>query len=147
MEGCSEVSQSLLFSRLNKPSSLSLYSQEVLQPSLGLHGLPRTHSNSSMPSLCWGPRPGCSTAGVASRGQTRGQSPPCCHLSSEGCMARILLAFRRLRQAHAVGSCLAFLSTRTPRSFSTGLLSVSSASLDTYLRLPQPKCNTLHSAL
>ena len=43
---------------------------------------------------------------------------------------------------------LSFSSTRTPKSFSAGLLSRSSSpGLHTYLGLPQPKCRTLHFAL
>ena len=43
---------------------------------------------------------------------------------------------------------LSFLLTRTPKSFSAGLLSVSSSSsLYTYLGLPQSKCSTSHLAL
>ena len=59
---------------------------------------------------------------------------------------RILLAF----WAAGTHCCLmcSFLSTRTPKSFSTGLLSRSSSpSLSTQLGLPRTKCNTLHLSL
>jgi len=42
---------------------------------------------------------------------------------------------------------LIFSFTRIPKSFFTGLLSVSSPSLHTYLELLQLNCNTLHLAL
>ncbi len=49
---------------------------------------------------------------------------------------------------HTAGPCSAFLSTRNPRSFSVGLLSMSSSpSLYSYLGLPRPKCNALHMDL
>jgi len=58
---------------------------------------------------------------------------------------RIQLAFR------AASACCwlmsSFLLTRTPKSFSTGLLSVSSPSLYFYLGLLQLKCNTLQLVL
>ena len=40
-----------------------------------------------------------------------------------------------------------FSPTRTPRSFSAGLLSSSSLNLYAHLRFSQPKCNTLHLIL
>ena len=59
---------------------------------------------------------------------------------------RIPLAFHTVSARY--GLTLSFQSTRTPKFFSAGLLSRSSSpSLQTYLRLPQPKCKTLHFAL
>ena len=56
---------------------------------------------------------------------------------------RIQLTFRAA-SIHCWLMC-SLLSTRTPKSFSAGLLSMnSSPSLYTYLGLPQQKCNTLH---
>ncbi|KAK4827484.1 hypothetical protein QYF61_018784 [Mycteria americana] len=49
--------QSLLFSRLNNPNSLSLSSQErCSSPRIIFVALLWTHSNSSMSFLCWGPQ-------------------------------------------------------------------------------------------
>ena len=48
-------------------------------------------------------------------------------------------------EAHTAGSSLAFLFTRTPRSFLARLLSMSSPDLYTYLGLPPSSCK--HFAL
>ena len=64
----------------------------------------------------------------------------CCYLSFV--QPRLQLAFQAAR-AH----CLlmsSFSSTRTPKSFSAGLLSMSSPILPTYLGFLQTKCKTLH---
>lgn len=77
LEGRNEVSlEPCLLQAAQAQFLQSVFVGEVLQPSEHLCELIWTHSNSS-PSLCWGCRPGCSTPGGASRGQSRGElSPP-----------------------------------------------------------------------
>ena len=70
--------QSLLFSKLNKPSSLNLSSLERCSGALIISvPLLWTHSKSSTSFLYWVPRPGRSIPGGASQELNRGgQSPP-----------------------------------------------------------------------
>jgi len=66
----------LLISRLNKPNSLSLSSQESCSSSLIFKDFLWTHSNISTSFLYLGPRPGSSTPEGASQGQSRGEESP-----------------------------------------------------------------------
>jgi len=99
------------------------------------------------PSCVGGHRPGHNTSDGTSQGWSRKVNPLSLSAAIPLLMQpRILLAFWS-----EVTHCwfMSSLSlTRTPKSFSTGLLSRnSSPSLYTYLGLPWHNCNTLHYAL
>jgi len=98
-------------------------------------------------SCAEGPRPGGSTPDGTSQGQNKGGQSllsPCFFPSSDE--PRIPLAFWAA-SAHC-WLVFSFSSTRTPMSFSAGLLSRSSSpGLNTYLGLTRPKCKILHFAL
>ena len=72
-------SQSLLFSKLNNPSSLNLSPSERCSSCLSIFvTTSEPVPTAPYPSCAWSPRPGCITPDGASQGQRRGgQCPPC----------------------------------------------------------------------
>ena len=69
--------QSFLFSRLNKPNSLSFSTEErCSSPLIIFVALLWTAPTAPHPSCAEGPRPGCSTPDGASWGQSRGAQSP-----------------------------------------------------------------------
>ena len=103
---------SLLFSKLNKPSSLSLSSQQrccsplsILVPSSG------PTPAAPHPSCPGGPRPGHSTAGGAFQGQSRGAQPPPSPLPAA---TPLLLQPRGLSAFRAAGAHCCLMSRFCP---------------------------------
>ena len=103
---------SLLFSKLNKPSSFSLASQQrccsplsILVPSSG------PAPAAPHPSCPGGPRPGHSTAGGAFQGQSRGAQPPPSPLPAA---TPLLLQPRGLSAFRAAGAHCCLMSRFCP---------------------------------
>ena len=104
--------RSLLFCKLNKPSSLSLSSQQrccsplsILVPSSG------PTPAAPHPSCPGGPRPGHSTAGGAFQGQSRGAQPPPSPLPAA---TPLLLQPRGLSAFRAAGAHCCLMSRFCP---------------------------------
>ena len=69
---------SLLFSRLNTPSSSARLHSRGVQPWEHLRALLWPRSSSSAPFLCWGPQAWTQSCRWGlTRAEQRGQSPPC----------------------------------------------------------------------
>ena len=128
--------RNLLFSKLNKPSSLNLPSQERCSSILIISvACSRPAPTTPCLSCAEGSRPGCRYQGPH-RGRAKGDD-------------HLLLPTATLADADAVQDAfglpgckntllahVSFSSTRISKSFSGGLLTVSSPSLYTYLGLP-----------
>ena len=124
-----------------------LFIGEVVQPSEHLRGLLRTHSNSFTSSLCW-EGPGLHAAlhlgPHESRAEADNPLPALWNSSVDTAQGTAGLPGHK----RTLLACASFSSTRTPKTFSAGLLSrISSPSLYSYLGLSQPKCRSLHLAL
>ena len=138
-----------LFSRLNSPSSLSLPSQErCSSPLIIFMVLLWPHSDRSMSVLCWGLQ-SCmqdSRWGLT-RAEQRGRIPCLNLLATLPLMQpRVQLAFWAAGTHYWLMS--SFLSTGTPKFFSSGLLSVlSSPSLCWCWGLPWARSRALPFAL
>ncbi|KAK4832903.1 hypothetical protein QYF61_026546 [Mycteria americana] len=113
--------RSLLFSRLNNPNSLSQSAQErCSSPLIIFVALLWTHSNRSMSFLYWGPQtqmqyPRWGLTRVEQRGR----------ITSLDLLVTLLLMQPRIQLAFWAASAhcrvlLSFLSTNTPKSFSSG---------------------------
>ena len=141
-------SQCLLFAGVNKTSSQPVLTGEILQSSDHLHCPPldlfqQPHNFLVLRApdldavLQMSPHKG--------RVKEDGHFPHCAdHLSFDAAYDIVGLPGCKCTLLSHVKF---FTNQVTPRSFSAGLLSVSSPSLYTHLGLPLLKCNTLHLAL
>ena len=118
---------SLLYSKLNKPNSLKLSSQEKCSRLLIVfEALLWTHSNSSASFLFWEPQAWaqyCARRWGLMKAVRGGQSPPfhCCHSCVDAAQNTVgLLGCKHTLLAHVQ-------LFRMPKSFSSGMLSVSSS--------------------
>jgi len=146
LKSCNKVSPEPSLLQAEQPQlSQSFLTTEVFQPSNHFRGLLWPHSNRSISFVCWGLQSWTQGSWWAlTRAEQRGRVP------SLDLLATMLLMQPRVWLAFWAASAhcrvmLSFSSTSTPKSFSSGLLSVHPApSLYLCLGLPWPVCRTLH---